>query len=195
MGSERLAEAARGVAGGLPSRDFLLPLAHRGILGASMRNDRFSWDDAKDRINERKHGISFDETWSVFDDPLAFTMVDADHSEGEPRYITIGQSSARQLLVVASSVDGARIRIISARLATRGERKKYMDEEIDRLRDQDDDMRPEYDFSGGVRGMFYRGREVVWVRLDEELAKYFPTPESVTEALRSVMEQRDAAKR
>ncbi len=72
-----------------------------------------------------------------------------------------------------------------------------MEEEIDRLRDQDDDdyMRPEYDFTGGVRGKYYRGREVVWVRLDEELAKYFPTPESVTEALRTIMDQREAAKR
>ena len=70
-----------------------------------------------------------------------------------------------------------------------------MEEEIDRLRDEDDEMRPEYDFSGGVRGKYYAGREVVWVRLDEELARYFPTPESATEALRTIMEQREGAKR
>lgn len=165
------------------------------VSSEPVRNRRFSWNDAKARSNETKHGISFSEAWTVFDDPLAFTIPDPDHSDDEARELTIGMSSTQRLLVVAFTAIGQRIRIISARRATSAERKRYMEEEIDRLRDQDDEMRPEYDFSGGVRGKYYAGREVVWVRLDEELAKYFPTPESVTEALRTIMEQREAAKR
>ena len=87
---------------------------------------RFEWDPRKAEANLRKHGVSFDEASTVFGDPLAATVPDPDHSVGEARSITIGQS-ASQLLVVVVHADrgGEVIRIISARRPTSGEKKKY----------------------------------------------------------------------
>lgn len=61
---------------------------------------QFTWDPAKARQNELDHGVSFEEATTVFGDPLAATIPDPDHSIGEERFITMGQSSAGQLLVV-----------------------------------------------------------------------------------------------
>ena len=72
--------------------------------------------------NERKHGIPFDEAKTVFLDPFAETFHDPDHSVGERRFITIGVSAIQRLLFVAHADSGDdRVRIISARHATRGE--------------------------------------------------------------------------
>ncbi|MBI5511616.1 MAG: BrnT family toxin [Deltaproteobacteria bacterium] len=84
----------------------------------------FTWDDAKDRLNRKKHGVSFDEAATIFDGfPLA-VFADPDHSEDEDRYIAVGVSrKARVLLVVhCENEHGTEIRIISARKATRQER-------------------------------------------------------------------------
>ena len=86
---------------------------------------RFSWDPNKDRLNQRDHGIKFQEATTVFGDPLAVTVSDPDHSIGEERILTIGQSSSGQLLVVCHLEQGDTIRIISARRATAHERKDY----------------------------------------------------------------------
>ncbi len=86
---------------------------------------RFEWDPAKAKRNLRKHRISFEEASSVFYDPLAATGADPDHSLGEERMITFGISSSGRLLVVAHTERGDTIRIISARAATRHERKIY----------------------------------------------------------------------
>jgi uncharacterized DUF497 family protein len=83
------------------------------------------WDAAKAANNLRKHGVSFEEASSVFYDPLAVTGPDPDHSEGEERLITFGTSPAGQLLVVSHTERGESIRIISARVATRTERRIY----------------------------------------------------------------------
>lgn len=85
----------------------------------------FEWDSVKARNNLRKHGVAFEEASSVFYDPLAVTGADPDHSEGEERIITFGMSSLGRLLVVAHTERGAAIRIISARVATRHERRIY----------------------------------------------------------------------
>lgn len=85
----------------------------------------FEWDDEKAARNLAKHGVSFHEAASVFGDPLSTTYYDPDHSEDEDRYLTIGHTSTGQVLIVSHTDRGDRIRIISARRATRKERKPY----------------------------------------------------------------------
>ena len=85
----------------------------------------FEWAEAKATRNVNKHGVSFEEASSVFGDPLAVTIPDPLHSEEEDRFITLGESHRRRLLVVVSTERGDRIRIISARVATRRERRTY----------------------------------------------------------------------
>lgn len=85
----------------------------------------FEWDPAKAAANLRKHKVSFIEAASVFGDPLAYTFSDPDHSRSEERWITFGMSKVRLLLVVAHVERGSRVRIISAREATKHERKIY----------------------------------------------------------------------
>jgi len=86
---------------------------------------RFSWNPSKDLLNQRDHGITFQEATTVFGDSLAVTVSDPDHSVGEERFITIGQSSSGRLLVVCHIEQGDTIRIISARRPTAHERKDY----------------------------------------------------------------------
>jgi uncharacterized DUF497 family protein len=88
----------------------------------------FEWDPGKARQNRRKHRVSFQEAASVFGDPLALTYPDPDHSLMEQRFITVGMSSARRVLIVAHADREANIRIISARKITPQER-KYHEEE------------------------------------------------------------------
>jgi hypothetical protein len=86
---------------------------------------RFSWDARKARANQRKHGIGFPEAATAFGDALSVTIPDPDHSAGERRYLLVGLTARRQLVVVAHSERGNEIRIISARRATRAEREAY----------------------------------------------------------------------
>lgn len=86
---------------------------------------RFTWDPAKERRNQRKHAITFQEATSVFGDPLAVTIFDPDPSMDEQRLLTIGQSASGRLLVVCHTEQGDTIRIISARRATPHERQDY----------------------------------------------------------------------
>ena len=85
----------------------------------------FEWDEDKAKGNLKKHGVSFEEASSIFGDPLALTIPDPLHSEEEDRFITLGESHRRRLLVVVSTDRGDKVRIISARVATRRERKDY----------------------------------------------------------------------
>jgi len=87
---------------------------------------RFEWDEDKAKSNWIKHGVSFDEATTVFDDPLARIFDDELHSTDERREVIIGHSINSQLLVVCfSERQDERIRIISARLHTPKERKAY----------------------------------------------------------------------
>ena len=86
---------------------------------------RFEWDSEKAVENLRKHRVSFDEAATSFLDPLSMTIPDPDHSVGERRFITMGASSSSRMLVVAHIERGSTIRIISARLASASERKRY----------------------------------------------------------------------
>lgn len=85
----------------------------------------FEWDPRKATSNLAKHGVSFDEAASVFVDPLAASGPDPDHSIDESRYVTFGVSGLGRLLVVSHTHRSGAIRIISARRATRAERKIY----------------------------------------------------------------------
>ena len=86
---------------------------------------KFTWDPAKAAQNLIDHGVSFDAATTVFGDALAATIPDPDHSIGEERLITMGQSSTGKLLVVSHIEEGDTIRIISARRATSHERRDY----------------------------------------------------------------------
>ncbi len=83
------------------------------------------WDSGKDSTNQRKHGISFENAASVFFDPLSLTVKDSEHSSTEIRYNVIGSTQNGELLVVTFTEREIRLRIISARLATRSEKKDY----------------------------------------------------------------------
>jgi uncharacterized DUF497 family protein len=85
----------------------------------------FEWNPDKAARNLEKHGISFQEAATVFNDPLSVTFPDPDHSIGESRYVIIGVSRFGQLLVVAHTDRGEKVRIISARKTTRQERRFY----------------------------------------------------------------------
>ena len=86
---------------------------------------RLEWNPNKAAENLLKHGVSFEEASTVFFDPLSATGADPDHSHGESRFVTFGVSSSGRILVVAHTERGDAIRIISAREATRAERKIY----------------------------------------------------------------------
>ncbi len=86
------------------------------------------WDDAKARLNLKKHAVTFEEAATVFGDPLSLTIADSQHSSEEDRFIIIGRSHQGRTLVVVHTERGDRIRIVSARVATRHERKQYEEE-------------------------------------------------------------------
>jgi hypothetical protein len=86
---------------------------------------KFQWDPKKAADNLKKHGISFDDASTVFGDPLAATIPDPEHSADEVRFVTMGQSAKQQIVVVVHADREEQVRIISARRATAGEKKKY----------------------------------------------------------------------
>jgi uncharacterized protein len=87
-----------------------------------VQDDRFEWDDIKAATNARKHGVTFEDAKAVYDDPRAITELD--DTVGEERETTIGMS-AQRILFVVSTERGSRLRIISARRATRYEEDLY----------------------------------------------------------------------
>ncbi|MGF1571068.1 MAG: BrnT family toxin [Nodosilinea sp.] len=86
---------------------------------------KFEWDPAKADSNLRKHGVSFEEAQTVFANSLAVIFEDPAHSADEQREIIIGHSQRNRLLLIAFTERPGKIRIISARLATRPERENY----------------------------------------------------------------------
>ena len=87
----------------------------------------FEWDPIKASNNFLKHEIDFIEASSIFDDPQYISFLDEEHSENEERYITIGLSNKRRLIMAAHTDREGTIRIISARKATKNEEKFYQD--------------------------------------------------------------------
>lgn len=85
----------------------------------------FEWEETKAAANLEKHKVSFEEASTVFQDDLSLTGRDPDHSIGEHRFVTFGLSARNRVLLVSHTERGGKIRIISARPATRAERKIY----------------------------------------------------------------------
>jgi uncharacterized protein len=90
---------------------------------------RFDWDPKKAKVNWNKHRVRFEDALLAFDDPFALIAFDDAHSETEVREILIGRGT-RQVFVVVFAPDEEVRRIISARLATRAERKRYEESKI-----------------------------------------------------------------
>lgn len=88
-------------------------------------NLTFEWDTAKERDNRQKHGVSFEKALTVFADPLARIVDDPDHSFNERREIIVGHSTKQRLLLVSFTAHAAKVRIISARIATKRELQDY----------------------------------------------------------------------
>ena len=90
---------------------------------------RFEWDERKNERNARKHGVSFEEARTVFDDPLHLSLLDHRFSYFEERWITIGMTGEKGIVVAAhlyfDEEDEEVVRIISARIATRQEVAQY----------------------------------------------------------------------
>jgi uncharacterized DUF497 family protein len=167
----------------------------------------FARDDYKAAANFRKHGVSFGEAEGVFDDPLAITAEDRQHSEQELREVIIGHSEGGRLLFVCFIERSGVIRLISARQATRQERKNMKtmiststdmelslreslsDEQVAEL--MADDIPPEYDidYSKAKPNRFARRETTAkTVKLDADVAAVFPTAEAVNTALRALMQ-------
>jgi uncharacterized protein len=85
----------------------------------------FEWDPEKAKENLAKHGVSFEEAKTVFGDPHERTVYDTGHSDDETRWLTIGYSDGKRLLVVSHTARGPKTRLISARTPTRLEREAY----------------------------------------------------------------------
>ena len=89
----------------------------------------FEWDARKAAANHAKHRVSFEEAATVFADPQARIFDDPDHSAVEARFLIVGLSHARRVLLVVPVERGERIRIVSARVATKRERAAMTREE------------------------------------------------------------------
>ena len=90
-----------------------------------MKNSEFEWDDEKAKSNLKKHGVSFEEAATIFNDPKIGTISDPDHSKAEERFVSLGMSYIQRLLSVIHAERAERTRLISARKATKAERKTY----------------------------------------------------------------------
>lgn len=150
---------------------------------------RVTWDPEKAEENLRKHGVSFEEGATIFDDPLIVSIFDDDHSDGELRLISIGESVVRHILVVWYAIRDDITHLIGTRVATRAEKRRYM--RGDMIRDEPplDEMKPEYDFTNGVRGMHYFPDLRIPVWLDPDVRRRFPTEKAVNDALRAIIEK------
>lgn len=92
-----------------------------------METISFEWDEHKNEINKKKHGISFETAREVFYDDAAVLFDDPDHSVGEERFLIIGMTNSLKICIVSHCYRGSDniIRLISAREATKNERKIY----------------------------------------------------------------------
>jgi hypothetical protein len=102
-----------------------VPVSAAIALKETLMNLIFEWDEDKARRNEAKHGVSFHEGKTVFNDPFAVTVTDPDHAECKDRWLDIGFTSRGRLVVVWYTERNDRIRIIGCRKATRDERSCY----------------------------------------------------------------------
>jgi uncharacterized DUF497 family protein len=147
----------------------------------------YKWNATKAARNLRKHGVSFDEAVTVFQDPFALTFDDPDHSIEERRFLTIGTSVRQRILFVAHADRGEdRIRIIRPEEphGVKAMRTKNA------VAENNDELRPHYDLSalkGEVRGKYHgqATRGTTLVLLEPDVAEAFPDGRTVNETLRA----------
>ena len=101
------------------------------ILSIPAVGTGFEWRASKAGVNFRKHGVGFEEALTVFADPMARIVDDPDHSADESREIIVGHSTRQRLLIVSFTERGSRVRLISARRATKQERHDYEQGSVD----------------------------------------------------------------
>lgn len=133
-------------------------MAHTKMMDQS-NEYRFEWDESKAASNLRKHKVSFEQAATLFKDKLAMTVYDEAHSLTEERWFTLGMDNIGRLLAISHTFQEitsniSRIRIISARLATK--QGKIIMKTIKSNEIQEDEIPSEIDFSKGKRGKFYR---------------------------------------
>lgn len=148
---------------------------------------RVTWDPAKAAENFKKHRVSFEEARQIFNDPLRATEDDEEHSGDEDRVRSFGATAAGKVLFVCYTLKENEVRLISARLATRSERRSYMDEEqmiYDEPREPGSEETIDFDWDMAVRGRHFIPREKGTVTLDEDVYGIFRTSEEVNNALR-----------
>jgi len=154
---------------------------------------RFQWDEAKDEINQRRHGISFKEAAQAFADPLHKEGPDVLHSHHEDRFLVIGALANGKLVTVAYTIVGdGDVRIISARPATRFERRRFMN--IHEVRDElDEDMGDLdtscVDWSQMKPGQIKLSLGPATVTLDDDVRIVFWGDKEVNDALRMLIDQ------
>jgi uncharacterized DUF497 family protein len=149
---------------------------------------QFEWDPGKAAANLAKHQVSFEEPISVFEDPLATTVPDVEHSFDEERFLTTGVTSQQRIVIVWHTDREDAVRIIGlARRQTGSDKIMSLDNRTD---PEPDEMQPEYDIRGGVRGKYYdryrAGTNIVL--LEPDVAKVFHDSDSVNRALRALIE-------
>jgi uncharacterized DUF497 family protein len=153
---------------------------------------RISWDPVKAAENLKKHGVSFDEATEVFGDPFRNTVADDDHSDEEDRYAAIGSMAPDKLLFVSYTIRGEDVRLISARRATRSEKRRYMDDQPtihDEPMEPGDEETMRLDWNKAVRGLHYIPRVKGNAILDEDVFVIFQTSEEVNNALRMLIRE------
>ena len=163
---------------------------------------KLQWDPGKAAENDEKHGVRFEEVEIVFRDPHAVFFDDPLHSEEEDRYFVVGESAYDRLLIISYTIRDDYAWLISARRATRAERRRFMrgDEIRDRPVDDSDeninfeDIPEIFDFSKGIRGLHYIPMTVTRVSIADDVAPYFPDDESVNTALRQLIDEGRAPK-
>ena len=157
------------------------------------------WNEKKARKNLEKHGVSFEEAYTVFNDPFSSSESDGPHSWDEDRFMIIGRSDHKRLLVVTYVVFGDDLPwLIHARPAKPAEKRRFMagDEIHDALLEPDDDECDDrdFDFSKAVPRKHYFPFLGIRVFLDPDTAEYFPTEEMVNDALRVLISEGRATK-
>ncbi len=144
----------------------------------------YTWDDKKADINWKKHQVTFEEAASVFNDALAATLPDSEHSIGEQRFLTIGFSCLQRVLMVAHTVHDQRP----------SKRENIMNDTINEDDDElQDDLKPEYDLDnmpGAVRGKYAErcAQGTNLVLLDPDVAEVFHDTKAVNDVLRQLIQ-------
>ncbi|MBV9068220.1 MAG: BrnT family toxin [Acidobacteria bacterium] len=151
---------------------------------------RVTWDPVKAAENLKKHRVSFEEARQIFNDPLRATYDDDEHSGNEDRYTSLGSTTAGKVLFVCYTLQENEARLISARLATRSEKRSYMDDEqVIYDKPMEAGAEETIDWSTAVRGLHFIPREKGTVTLDEDVYGIFRTSEEVNNALRMLISE------